>query len=118
MKTVEEQDVALKILHTADWHLGLRYPSFGEEDGGRFTRARIEAVDAFLESQKAIRLTPCCVPVICSTRRPRKSTGGRVCCGCSSGGTGEVVRYFCCREITIPYSLIPYGRKIIRSGGR
>ena len=30
---VEEQDVALKILHTADWHLGLRFPSFDEADG-------------------------------------------------------------------------------------
>jgi DNA repair exonuclease SbcCD nuclease subunit len=48
MKAVEEQDVALKILHTADWHLGLRFPSFGEEDGTKLTRARIEAVDRLL----------------------------------------------------------------------
>lgn len=48
MTKAEEQDVALKILHTADWHLGLRFPSFGEEDGTKLTRARIEAVDRLL----------------------------------------------------------------------
>lgn len=42
---MEEQDVALKILHTADWHLGRRFPSFSEEDETKLTRARIEAVD-------------------------------------------------------------------------
>lgn len=48
MTKVEEQDVALKILHTADWHLGLRFPSFDEADGTSLTRARIEAVDRLL----------------------------------------------------------------------
>lgn len=48
MTTAEEQDVALKILHTADWHLGLRFSSFGEEDGRKLTRARREAVDTLL----------------------------------------------------------------------
>ena len=42
---MEEKDVALKILHTADWHLGRRFPSFSEEDEAKLTRARIEAVD-------------------------------------------------------------------------
>jgi len=45
---MEEQDVALKILHTADWHLGLRFNSFGEGDSVKLTRARIEAVDKLL----------------------------------------------------------------------
>jgi DNA repair exonuclease SbcCD nuclease subunit len=44
----EEQDVALKILHTADWHLGCRFPSFGDEDRTKLTRTRIEAVDRLL----------------------------------------------------------------------
>src|ERR1035438_9540502 len=48
MTIPEEQDVALKILHTADWHLGLRFPSFGDEDRTKLTRARIEAVDRLL----------------------------------------------------------------------
>lgn len=42
---MEEKDVALKILHTADWHLGRHFPSFSDEDETKLTRARIEAVD-------------------------------------------------------------------------
>jgi DNA repair exonuclease SbcCD nuclease subunit len=45
---MEEQDVALKILHTADWHLGRGFPSFRDEDQPNLTRARIEAVDKLL----------------------------------------------------------------------
>src|SRR5712692_8646095 len=48
MKPLEAQDVALKILHTADWHLGRRFSSFAEEDEKKLTRARIEAVDRVL----------------------------------------------------------------------
>ncbi len=48
MTTAEEQDVALKILHTADWHLGVRFSSFGDEDRTKLTRARIDAVDRLL----------------------------------------------------------------------
>jgi DNA repair exonuclease SbcCD nuclease subunit len=48
MKPMEEQDVALKILHTADWHLGRGFPSFRDEDQPKLTRARIEAVDKLL----------------------------------------------------------------------
>lgn len=39
------EDVALKILHTADWHLGCRFRSFGDDDRNKLTRARLEAVD-------------------------------------------------------------------------
>jgi 3',5'-cyclic AMP phosphodiesterase CpdA len=45
---MEEKDVALKILHTADWHLGRRFPSFSDEDETSLTRARFEAVDRVL----------------------------------------------------------------------
>ena len=45
---MEEKDVTLKILHTADWHLGRRFPSFSEEDETKLTRARIEAVERLL----------------------------------------------------------------------
>lgn len=48
MKSEELQDVALKILHTADWHLGRRFPSFSDEDERKLTRSRIEAVDRLL----------------------------------------------------------------------
>jgi DNA repair exonuclease SbcCD nuclease subunit len=43
-----EEEVALKILHTADWHLGRDFPSFAEEDQSKLTRARIDAVDQLL----------------------------------------------------------------------
>lgn len=39
------EDVALKILHTADWHLGCRFRSFGDDDRTKLTRARLEAVE-------------------------------------------------------------------------
>jgi DNA repair exonuclease SbcCD nuclease subunit len=44
----ETQEVALKILHTADWHLGRAFPSFAEGDETKLTRARIDAVDRVL----------------------------------------------------------------------
>ncbi len=43
-----ETDVALKILHTADWHLGRRFPTFEEADELVLMRARIEAVERLL----------------------------------------------------------------------
>lgn len=48
MKPMEDQEVALKILHTADWHLGRTFPSFAAADQPKLTRARIEAVDRLL----------------------------------------------------------------------
>src|SRR5258706_14346416 len=48
MRPMEDQDVALKILHTADWHLGRNFPFFAEEYQPKLTRARIEAVDKLL----------------------------------------------------------------------
>lgn len=48
----EEEDVALKLLHTADWHLGRRFPGFKRDDRDdelRLTRARLEAVDRILD---------------------------------------------------------------------
>jgi len=38
-------DVALKLLHTADWHLGMRFPAFREEDQLALTRARMAVID-------------------------------------------------------------------------
>lgn len=44
-----EQDVALKILHTADWHLGMRFPAFDEADQMTLTRARLSAVERLMK---------------------------------------------------------------------
>jgi DNA repair exonuclease SbcCD nuclease subunit len=41
----EDDDVALTILHTADWHLGMRFPSFAEHEP-ELTRRRLMTIDA------------------------------------------------------------------------
>ena len=45
----EDEDVALKLLHTADWHLGRRFPSFDEADRLKLMRARLDAVRRILD---------------------------------------------------------------------
>lgn len=45
-----EDDIVLKLLHTADWHLGRRFRSFKEEDARRLSRARLDAVDRLLST--------------------------------------------------------------------
>ena len=45
----EGVNVALKILHTADWHLGLRFPAVTPEQEKRLTRARLEVVGRILD---------------------------------------------------------------------
>ena len=42
-------NVALKILHTADWHLGLLFPTLKREQEQRLTRARLEVVGRILD---------------------------------------------------------------------
>ena len=49
MTAQEEPDVALKLLHTADWHLGLRFPTVAPEQESRLTRARLEVVSRILD---------------------------------------------------------------------
>lgn len=39
----------LKLLHTADWHLGRRFPSFPDEAQKKLSRARMDAVASILE---------------------------------------------------------------------
>lgn len=41
--------MALKLLHTADWHLGRRFPAFEREQEQKLTRARLEAVGRILD---------------------------------------------------------------------
>ena len=46
MTTASEDDVVLKLLHTADWHLGRRFPSFLREEVERkLTRARVSVLE-------------------------------------------------------------------------
>ena len=39
----------LKLLHTADWHLGRRFPSFPSEGQKKLSRARMDVVQKILE---------------------------------------------------------------------
>ncbi len=45
MSLAGDPDVALKLLHTADWHLGMRFPSFSEEHQRILMRARMDVLD-------------------------------------------------------------------------
>ena len=47
MKKLEETTVALKLLHTADWHLGRRFGRFDPEGERRLTRARLDVVGTY-----------------------------------------------------------------------
>ncbi len=40
-----EPDVALKLLHTADWHLGMRFVNFADEHQLTLMRARMDVLD-------------------------------------------------------------------------
>ena len=42
-------DVVLRLLHTADWHLGRRFPSFPEEAQKKLSRARMDVVARILD---------------------------------------------------------------------
>ncbi len=56
MNDAEGDDVALKLLHTADWHLGKRFPGFSDADEQRLTRARLEAVERILDLAQSYRV--------------------------------------------------------------
>jgi DNA repair exonuclease SbcCD nuclease subunit len=45
---VEPGDLVLRLLHTADWHLGRRFPSFSEEAQKKLSRARMDVVASIL----------------------------------------------------------------------
>ena len=49
MSAAKEKDVALTLLHTADWHLGRRFHSFPRDQETRLTRARLEVVGRILD---------------------------------------------------------------------
>src|SRR2546427_10858901 len=45
----ESGEVVLRLLHTADWHLGRRFPSFPEEGQKKLSRARMDVVGRILD---------------------------------------------------------------------
>src|SRR3989442_1778535 len=44
----EREAVVLRLLHTADWHLGRRFPSFPEEAQKKLSRARMDVIATIL----------------------------------------------------------------------
>lgn len=48
MRDVVEDEVALTVLHTADWHLGRAFVGFDEADRVKLTRARLDVIDEVL----------------------------------------------------------------------
>src|SRR4051794_41035299 len=48
MTAAREDDIMLKLLHTADWHLGRAFRSFSEEGSLKLSRARLEVLDKIL----------------------------------------------------------------------
>lgn len=49
MTKASEEDAVLKLLHTADWHLGRRFARFGEK-GRELSRERLNVIDRILYS--------------------------------------------------------------------
>jgi DNA repair exonuclease SbcCD nuclease subunit len=45
----ESGDVMLRLLHTADWHLGRRFPSFPDEAQKKLSRARMDVIVSILD---------------------------------------------------------------------
>src|SRR5580658_8118478 len=45
----ESGEVVLRLLHTADWHLGRRFPSFPDEGQKKLSRARMDVVSRILD---------------------------------------------------------------------
>jgi DNA repair exonuclease SbcCD nuclease subunit len=43
-----EEEIVLKLLHTADWHLGRRFRSFGDDAGKELMRARLAVIERIL----------------------------------------------------------------------
>lgn len=50
MTSPAEDEIVLKLLHTADWHLGRRFPRFDEEAQRTLSRARLHAIDRILHA--------------------------------------------------------------------
>lgn len=72
MKRTEE-DIVLKLLHTADWHLGRRFPRFGTEAGKTLSRARRDVLERiFLEAERGQVDAVLCAGDLFDTPQPDK----------------------------------------------
>ena len=68
---MKEDDIVLKLLHTADWHLGRRFHRFGAEAGKTLTRARIDVLERiFREAERNQVHAVLCAGDLFDTPRP------------------------------------------------
>src|SRR5260370_14047845 len=68
---IESGDVMLRLLHTADWHLGRRFPSFPEEGQKKLSRARMDVVASILDVARRNSVNAIlCVGDICDDPDP------------------------------------------------
>jgi hypothetical protein len=67
---MREDDVALTLVHTADWHLGMRFRGFSDEQELELMRARLDVVEQIFgvaDRHRAITIRFC--PTRSGTRR-------------------------------------------------
>src|SRR5258706_6812632 len=70
-KRAESGEVVLRLLHTADWHLGRRFPSFPEEGQKKLSRARMDVVSSILDVARRNAVNAIlCVGDICDDPDP------------------------------------------------
>ncbi|GAC1447559.1 MAG: hypothetical protein PVSMB1_19800 [Gemmatimonadaceae bacterium] len=66
----------LRLLHTADWHLGRRFPSFPDEGQKKLSRARMDVIARILDVARRNAVNAVCVSEIYLTIRNRLRTFG------------------------------------------
>src|ERR1700732_1508799 len=54
----ERGDIVLRVLHTADWHLGRRFPSFSDEAQKKLSRARMDVIATILDVARRNAVNP------------------------------------------------------------
>ena len=70
----------LRLLHTADWHLGRRFPSFPEEGQKKLSRARMDVVARILDVARRNAVNAVlCVGDIFDDPEPGPGLLGRAC---------------------------------------
>ena len=113
----ESGDVVLRLLHTADWHLGRRFPSFPEEAQKKLSRARMDVINEILDvgRRNAVNAVLCAGDLFDDPTPSRGLLGGA---REDVRGIilGPMSRSSWCRAITIRSRRSRCGRRAIRFG--
>ena len=67
----------LRLLHTADWHLGRRFPSFPDEGQKKLSRARMDVISRILDvaRRNAVNAILCGREIYLMTRTRHRTFG-------------------------------------------